>query len=325
VATCRRPAPTGVASAGTMSAPSASSPAGPVHDASASDPRHLGMADAEQSPSAHPAGWYPDPLGRAEQRYYDGTTWTAHVATGGEQQVDPFGTDPSMTEGLGDYLLTGANATKFTFNRPQWEGTGHLFTEPILLVQQQGSFVQTGADYEITIEDGTRVGSVRQVGQSPAKQLVRAFTNLDKHMTHRFEVLDADGNVMLQLTRPAKAIKSKVVVADGAGTEIGRIVQETTVRKVRFDLEAGGRSIGRIQAEDRSRWDFTIFDEAGSEIGRVVKSFEGLAKAVLRGSDSYVVAMHRPLEDPLRQLVIASAVCIDTALHIDDGRRGLLR
>jgi hypothetical protein len=26
------------------------------------------------------AGWHPDPHGRADRRYHDGTAWTAHVA-----------------------------------------------------------------------------------------------------------------------------------------------------------------------------------------------------------------------------------------------------
>lgn len=279
---------------------------------------------AGTEPAQHPADWYPDPLGRAELRYYDGTKWTEHISTGGEQQVDPFGTAEKMTEGLGDYLLSGANAAKFTFTQAQWAGTGHLFTEPVLVVQQQGSFVETAANYDIAGPDGTRLGSVRQVGQSAAKQLVRAFTNFDKHMSHTFEVLDADGHVMLRITRPAKMVKSKLVVTDGAGTEIGRIVQENAFRKIRFDLEVGGQSIGKIKGTSWADWDFVIYDATEAEIGRVTKAFEGLKKAFLSGSDSFVVTMHRPLEDPLRQLVIASGVCIDTALHIDEDRRGIL-
>jgi hypothetical protein len=36
-----------------------------------------------------PAGWYPDPTGRADQRYWDGNAWTDHVARAGVQGTDP--------------------------------------------------------------------------------------------------------------------------------------------------------------------------------------------------------------------------------------------
>jgi len=38
-------------------------------------------------------------------------------------------------------------------------------------------------------------------------------------------------------------------------------------------------------------------------------------------ADSYVVHIHRPLSDPLRSLVVASALTVDTALKQDS--RGL--
>lgn len=36
-----------------------------------------------------PAGWHPDPRGRHEHRYWDGTTWTDHVADAGQMSIDP--------------------------------------------------------------------------------------------------------------------------------------------------------------------------------------------------------------------------------------------
>ncbi len=36
----------------------------------------LAMAPGETSPP----GWYPDPWAAAEQRWWDGTTWTGHIA-----------------------------------------------------------------------------------------------------------------------------------------------------------------------------------------------------------------------------------------------------
>ena len=46
--------------------------------------------------SALPQGWYPDPLGRFQQRYWDGDEWTARVRTGDVQQTDPMGTSMSI-------------------------------------------------------------------------------------------------------------------------------------------------------------------------------------------------------------------------------------
>jgi hypothetical protein len=38
-------------------------------------------------------GWFPDPSGRHEFRYFNGQTWTGDVARGGQRYVDPLGTD----------------------------------------------------------------------------------------------------------------------------------------------------------------------------------------------------------------------------------------
>ncbi len=40
-------------------------------------------------------GWFPDPLGRHEHRWFNGTTWTSDVADGGVRYVDPLGSAPT--------------------------------------------------------------------------------------------------------------------------------------------------------------------------------------------------------------------------------------
>jgi hypothetical protein len=44
---------------------------------------------AEESASGVPAGWYADPSGRFELRYWDGNAWTEHVSRAGQQYTDP--------------------------------------------------------------------------------------------------------------------------------------------------------------------------------------------------------------------------------------------
>src|SRR6266545_8277776 len=38
---------------------------------------------------ATPSGWFPDPTGRHEARFWDGAAWTDHIADGGVTGVDP--------------------------------------------------------------------------------------------------------------------------------------------------------------------------------------------------------------------------------------------
>ncbi len=39
-----------------------------------------------------PAGWHPDPAGRADYRWWDGTAWTSSIAAGGVTMIDLEGT-----------------------------------------------------------------------------------------------------------------------------------------------------------------------------------------------------------------------------------------
>jgi hypothetical protein len=41
------------------------------------------------APPTSPAGWIVDPTGRFELRYWDGTRWTEHVSTAGQQSTNP--------------------------------------------------------------------------------------------------------------------------------------------------------------------------------------------------------------------------------------------
>ena len=46
-------------------------------------------ATAAAAAGAAPAGWYADPSGRFELRYWDGGQWTEHVSRAGQQYTDP--------------------------------------------------------------------------------------------------------------------------------------------------------------------------------------------------------------------------------------------
>lgn len=272
--------------------------------------------------TTQPADWYPDPFGRHEVRYWDGTRWTEHVASAGRQSVDPpVGeghvphVDRSADKVRGDVARAGVAAGS------AGAGGGTLFTEPVLVVNQKAKLIEVNNEYAVFDQHGHQIGAVRQVGQSTLKKAARLLTSLDQFMTHELQVVDAAGRVVLALTRPAKFVKSKVLVRDATGTEVGQVVQQNAIGKIRFSLEAGGRAVGSINAENWRAWNFAVTDHTGAEIARITKTWEGLAKTMFTTADNYVVQIHRPLDDPLRSLVVGAALAVDTALKQDS--RGL--
>jgi hypothetical protein len=196
---------------------------------------------------------------------------------------------------------------------------GTVFTEPVLVVNQLPKVIEVSNEYAIFDQNGRQLAAVRQVGQNVVKKAVRALTRFDRFFTHRLQLVDMTDTVLLTLTRPRTVAKSRITEHGPAGAEVGAIVQQNLVGAVNFALESGGRTIGSINAENWYDWDFSIRDDTDTEVARVGKSFSSFVwdtKVRLGGRDpdNYVVRIHRPLPNPLRELVVAAALSIDAAL-----------
>jgi hypothetical protein len=61
----------------------------PISDQQSSRAPAAGAYNPAPAAPAVPAGWYADPAGRFELRYWDGSTWTEHVSRAGQQYTDP--------------------------------------------------------------------------------------------------------------------------------------------------------------------------------------------------------------------------------------------
>ena len=277
----------------------------------------------------NPAAWHPDPTGRHQLRYWDGQDWTEHVSDQGVQAIDADLTKKSTLDTIDDALSFGNRIDPAKIQQQVGDisaanigsGGGTLFTEPILVVNQKVKLIELNNQYSVFDSSGKQIASVNQVGQSTAKKLLRLVSSLDQFLTHKLEISDMKGQVLLRLTRPAKVFKSTVIVSDGTDREVGRIVQENMIGKINFSLQVGQQQIGAIKGENWRAWNFRIEDASGTEVARITKKFEGIAKTLFTTADNYVLNIHRPLEQPLISLVVAAALSIDTALKQD--ARGL--
>lgn len=272
-----------------------------------------------------PADWYPDPFRRYQFRYWDGIHWTHHVSTQGRQEVDPP-VNASPVPSVNASLASPSNRASKKVQRQVQTFSGvtqatdaALFHQPVLVVNQKAKLLGVTAEYAVFDQRGQRLGAVREVGHVLMR---KAMGGGGKNATHKFQIVDPNGTVLIALHRPAKVIKSKMIVVGADGTH-GEIVQKTAglFGNVRFSLESGGNSLGSINAESRSAWDFSIRDATESEVARITKTWGGWVKERFTKADNYVVQIHRPLEEPLRSLVIAAALAVDTALKQDSNWR----
>ncbi|WP_225095238.1 phospholipid scramblase-related protein [Streptomyces sp. CoH27] len=270
-----------------------------------------------------PAGWYPDPHGAPQTlRYWDGTQWTQHT----NPAQAPAGQAPQVQAPAQQYGVPQQQAADPKVQRQVQQqagiqgggpGGGTIFTEPILVVNQKAKLIEVTNEYKVMDQHGRDIGSVTEVGQGVLKKIMRFVSSLDQFMTHKLEIRDAYGQPQLLLTRPAKFFKSRVVVSRPDGSPVGEIVQQNMIGKINFAMNANGRQVGAIKAENWRAWNFAIVDHADNEVARITKTWEGLAKTLFTTADNYVLQIHYQLPEPLLSLVVATALTVDTALKQD--------
>ncbi|MER6036700.1 MULTISPECIES: phospholipid scramblase-related protein [unclassified Streptomyces] len=270
-----------------------------------------------------PAGWYPDPHGAAQTlRYWDGAQWTEHTnpAQQGAGQAPPVAPQqpaahiPQQQSGDAKVQRQVQKQAGVAAGGP---GGGTLFTEPVLVVNQKAKLIELTNEYKVMDQSGREIGAVTEVGQSALKKILRFVSSLDQFMTHKLEIRDAHGQPQLVLTRPAKFFKSRVIVTRPDGSPVGEIVQKNMIGKINFAMNANGRQVGAIKAENWRAWNFAIVDHADNEVARITKTWEGLAKTLFTTADNYVLQIHYQLPEPLLSLVVATALTVDTALKQD--------
>jgi uncharacterized protein YxjI len=193
-----------------------------------------------------------------------------------------------------------------------------LLEAPRLVVNQKAKLVELTNQYLIRDPEGNELGHVQQKGQSKMRKVLRFATDIDQFLTHTLGVYDVEGAQILQLTRPRKLVKSRLLVKTGEGRPVGQIIQDNVFGKIRFDLVGEqGELLGKIKAENWRAWDFSIVDATDHEVGRIDKKFVGVAKAIFTTGDNYIVDISHEAQGDLRLMALAAAVAVDTALKQD--------
>ena len=191
-----------------------------------------------------------------------------------------------------------------------------LLDSPTLVVKQKLKLIELKNEYEVYGPDGRQLGRVVQVRQSPLALFTRIFSDLDVALPIHLELRDAAGGVLLHLSKPW--FRWAVGVSRPDGTPVGSIAKQYRMGKARFRLtDPSGATAGEVKARNWRAKDFSILDAQGNQVGEVNKKFAGL-RELFTDADNYMVRIDPRTAEPLRSLVIASCLTIDTIMKQKD-------
>jgi hypothetical protein len=233
------------------------------------------------------AGWFDDPRGAAELRWFDGDAWTEHVSTAGRAWTSPLDEVPGSPP--------AAPAVTDADDVPAGPVTRDLLSIDAFVVARAAQPRGHGSSLEV-YDDAGPLG--RFVESEPEELSASAVVRL----------MSPEGAPVLSITHPGGAGRARV---DGAAGPLGFV---SRVGRVRANLEIHGP--GR-KPEGEPLLVLKPLDDGGGWTGPGVEVRSWLlgspAKAAYAES-RYQVTLDPSVADDLRPLLLALPVLIDRSL-----------
>ena len=124
------------------------------------------------------------------------------------------------------------------------------------------------------------------------------------------------GEPVVRIKRGVSIFLSKVDVLNGANERIGGFKQKFFSIGGKFTLMDGQDNPVCTLKGKWTGWNFKFVTDDGIEFAHVTKKWAGLGKELFTSADNYVLNISEqvPPESEVRQLILASVLCIDMVL-----------
>ena len=124
---------------------------------------HAGVRhDGRVTTSTPQPGWYADPAGVFDLRWWDGARWTDAVVKDGVTSTSP------LPDGRGPVQVSSVDYVKHQVQQPGGRradrpaASGTLFTEPVLVVNQKAKLIELTNEYAVYDQAGRPLGQRRR-------------------------------------------------------------------------------------------------------------------------------------------------------------------
>ena len=262
----------------------------------------------------------------AEEQRKSGKAWQEREA---QMVVDAVSGDGTDLAALGGKMVSDAftgQAAADIRGAPAFDPPSDaLLDQPLIVVSQDAQFVALNDKYSYGLPDGTEIALGEQTNQGVARKALRLVSNLDSKMKTVIDV-SQNGETVFEMERKGSIGKNTMVIRDSAGNEVGEVKQtKRGPNRASFELIAGGQTVASMQTGRlRAGGGFDITDLAGEVVAWVRRLHVGvignIGSRYKSSPDNYALRLARPLDDPLRTLVVATPMSVDSAINQrDDG------
>jgi uncharacterized protein YxjI len=142
------------------------------------------------------------------------------------------------------------------------------------------------------------------------------FTDYKRMTPFDITIKTPGGEPVVRIKRGVSIFLSKVDVLNEANERIGGFKQKFFSIGGKFTLMDGQDNPVCTLKGKWTGWDFKFLTDDGIEFAHVTKKWAGLGKELFTSADNYVLNISEqvPPESEVRQLILASVMCIDMVL-----------
>lgn len=185
-----------------------------------------------------------------------------------------------------------------------------IFTEQVLIVIREwrgGSH----PEYDVFDQHWRQLAVARRAASRGLRRVLNVVGSVDPGP---LQVLDMSEKLLLTAESGREHGRPMTLIRDGDGAEVGKVIRMRGVLKAEFDLQHGGGRIGSVKVADRRQRVVIVNDEAGRPIGEIQTLTEDTPLPVPDGTEGYYLKTHHGLSEPLRSLVVACTIVLQSIL-----------
>ncbi|WP_395111683.1 phospholipid scramblase-related protein [Actinomadura sp. SCN-SB] len=186
------------------------------------------------------------------------------------------------------------------------------FNASVLRVEQprRGPFARSR--YKVMDGDGTLLAVADENDRQKRAEKLKSFFPGKSDLHSRAVLLTTPDGTPLLVVDKQEGRMLTTVIRPG-GEVVGMFRTERIGRRYKL-CDGDDKPLGEI-AVDLPRKNFAISDTDGNRVGHVRKKFNGVATHLLTTADKYAVEIDDPVPEPLRTMVVTTAIAMDLTLH----------